>query len=366
LRLYDYNGTTSTQISGSVSLSTTYPYTVTFSRVNLFIPAGTTKTIGVKVDINPNALSDILQLRLKPNSRGTFVSSNIYTTTSDVGRATINGTAPASGDRFQITSPSLNASLASGNPAGSAVPKGSVDITFAKFDLAAVGRDLGITKIYVNRGGASSINDYTNVKLLIDGTSYNPTSGTSNPLEFVLPSPLPITNNSTKTITVIASIKSTASGSTINFSINASSIYIIKSDGTNSTIGGTGFPIVGNLMTIVAPLLPDLVAQSKTTSPTTPRNNTAFVFSTVIKNQGTANASATQSTVSYYYNGWIDSTVNTPAIAAGSSATISFPNNIYLPGGVTYPFKTCVNVGSSISESNTSNNCTNFLVPVSY
>jgi hypothetical protein len=97
---------------------------------------------------------------------------------------------------------------------------------------------------------------------------------------------------------------------------------------------------------------PDLIVTSATWSPASPSETSAITLSAVVKNNGTAAAAATK--VDFRLGGTVAGTADVPALAAGSSATVSANAGTKAQGS--YTVAAVVDPANTVAEQNNDNN----------
>lgn len=144
----------------------------------------------------------------------------------------------------------LTVALASDNPGGTYIPKGAANVTYLKFNLAnGTASAATVDSIVVTRKDVGAAADFTNV-YLYEGDN-RLTSGrtiSSQTQQATFPNlNLSVAANSTKTLSVVAEMSSTATAADVNY-LEISQKADIS---TTATIDGS-FPIKGNPMIISA------------------------------------------------------------------------------------------------------------------
>jgi hypothetical protein len=208
-----------------------------------------------------NSDSDSIYTINSVDSAAYSVKADI-TTVAQLKAFYFDGTLPAG-----AVSGDLTASLAASTPESTNVPNGSL-VDFTSVNLAAGSQDVAINSITVSANGLGADSAFTNIALYLDGSKIGTSKtsiNSSRQATFNFSSPVAISANSSKTLTIKASV-------------SASSSYVlgIKSATDIVTAGGTvggSFPIWGNQMSSVANASIGTVTLSSVNSTPAPSEN---------------------------------------------------------------------------------------------
>lgn len=232
--VYLYEGTNRLTSGRSINTSSNEAQ---FNNLNLDIAAGATKYLTVKGDISSSATVG------SEHALGLVAADSVGTT------ATVTGSFPITGNTFTIgsqTAASLTATKGT-TPANPTV--GEQNATISSFKLAASGADVKLYQVNLLQAGTVTNSDITDLTLWV-GSTQVASADTLNGdhINFVLDSPYTITDGTTKTLYVKATVGGktnrtiktyfeyttdvAAIDATYGFGAN---VVITSFDGTNST-----------------------------------------------------------------------------------------------------------------------------------
>lgn len=132
----------------------------------------------------------------------------------------------------------LAVSVASGNPAGTTIPKGATGVTFLKFNVAGTGT---IQNLIVKRLGAGAATDFSSVYLYEGGTRLTSGRSVNSSSHEVSFTSLNLAVSGVRTFAVVADMSATAAAA----DRNALQVTSITAD---SSVTVSGLPLAGNEM----------------------------------------------------------------------------------------------------------------------
>ena len=239
--VYLYEG--ETLIKSSASFTTGK---VRFAAANLLtIPAGTSKTITVKVDIASTIAS------------GETVKFGIESATDITTSATILGTFPIYGNEMTAISVGDLATLSIDSPggAGTTIDAGKTNVTVFLADLTAVNFDVSVKKIKFTNLGTTEYDALQNLKLLVNGVqkgSALASLATDNTLTFDFSAdPILVTTLESVSIILRADILK-GSGRTFRILIDRTTDLVAVDTNYNVGISASGIPTTGVLATTIS------------------------------------------------------------------------------------------------------------------
>ncbi len=217
---------------------------------------------------------------------------------------------------------SLNVSLSAATPISQTVDANKTDVKFSTFNLTAIGSDVGLSKIYVNSDSANGQTNIKNVRVIDASTNTvlgsvaslvnvgadgNQRFGVVNLNSFV------ITKDSTRTVTLMADISSSATGST-KLGINGVTLNPETNTVINLPNNLFGYPVTFNSAIDDTVLeLQKIELSNNTLTPGVP-NQTALKFKVTNKTStarqlniisvhvATTNAQASEFSQMYWYS----------------------------------------------------------------
>ncbi|MFH0712457.1 MAG: peptidoglycan-binding domain-containing protein, partial [Candidatus Jorgensenbacteria bacterium] len=134
----------------------------------------------------------------------------------------------------------LAVSVASGNPAGTTIPKGGTGITYLKFNIAGTGT---VQTLVVKRTGAGATTDFSSVYLYEGGTRLTSGRSVNSSSHEVTFTSLALAVNGVRTFSVVADMSATAAAADRN-ALQISSIV------ADSSVSVSGLPVSGNEMAV--------------------------------------------------------------------------------------------------------------------
>ena len=242
-------------ILGTAAVSSDRYVTVKFTN-NYTIPKSTSKDFSLKADV-ANGSTRYVRVHIQNDSdvmvKG--VSTGFYITpTSFTDQKTTS-------DWFKVQSGSMTLSKTANSPSGN-ISAGASSIVLGKFDVKAVGEDLEVRKMGLAVATSTSNSKYLTGNVVVQdattGDTYLTVAGNTAALytggaQYNLSSYISIPAGQTKTLTVLGSIDSTATGSS-DYTISVGDFYAKRLSTLDfaDQLGSATINVAANKMTVSA------------------------------------------------------------------------------------------------------------------
>ncbi len=236
------------------------------------------------------------------------------------------------------TGTGLSVALAADTPASASVPKGASRVNYTKFNVTASNDgDIVLQSVVVNRAGVGTPSDFESVYLydgmtrLTTGRAINSSSNTAtfNNLNMT------IARGTTKTLTIVADMLSTGTGSGSN-SLGIVAASSITAGGASVT--GT-FPVTGNMMSM-ANVAAGKVTITKTGSVTNPKAGEMGAKISSFKLEADSVEDQKVNSITLYNNGTVQSDKLTNFVLKQAGTTIATSASMASNGLINLNFTT--------------------------